>query len=258
MKYVYEGKQIVLVEVVRGSRQNLVILGNGYSIGDPFFSIPKEKNFRRMGTVLAMFFKKECSGLEEAQQELADFIKREYDNYRNVTLYGHSKCGVMFFYILSLIDRPVTSISVSAPFGGSFWADVKQVKKLLWNERSFGHKILKGWQYILYRMIFKNHAVDRDIIAGSEYLEKERTIPGYHTVVNVLSQCLEFSDEIARGNVPQAFFSQLNHLAGYERGDGIVSSESQLKHGPMVKCYIIANHMTSFNQAMFVLKQYVL
>lgn len=265
MEYVYNGKQIVLVEVTKGDNSNLVILGNGFSLGDPGLSIPKEKDFKFCGTSLAMFFKKDCTGLEAAQEELADFINKEYDKYKKVVLYGHSKCGVMFYNILPLIQKPVTAISVSAPFKGSFWADGNMVKERLWCNRDFIAKLFKGWQYGLYKMIFSNHAVDQDIIAGSEYLTKERNIPDFHTTVNVVSVChgllnVIFNKKLWNKQAVLAMLlSPLNILAKYEKGDGIVSRcsqwlgeiENENQH------LVLASHATSFVYGREILKSYL-
>lgn len=242
----YNGDEIVLVPVSMSSNNNLIIVGNGFSIGDPFMSAPRMRNSKKLGTILAMFFKKDCSGLETAQQELAQYINKVYHNYQNVVVYGHSKCGVMFYKMLSLITSPIISISVSAPFGGCFWADKEQVRKSL-----------KCWNYWIYEKIFSNHMVDQDIITGSEYLKKERHIPEYHVAVNMVSQVYDFVDEFRGGNLGQSIFSSLNKLAGYKQGDGIVSVQSQLQQKGMTNFYIVASHVTSFKKGEFSIRHYL-
>lgn len=264
MKILFEGSQIVMAEVHSGMKSNLVILGNGFSIGDPFFSFPNRKRFSNMGTVMAMFFKKECTGLEAAQEELAEFIRREHNKYDRVVLYGQSKCGVMFYNTLSLLATPVTAICVSSPFGGTFWANKEAVKEKLWTNRNFFEKLFKGWQYFLYKKIFSDHPVDRDLIEGSEYLSKERVIPECHTVVCVTALCYDFLEEISKCKFKSAVCSTLNKYIGQGvseavDGDGIVRINSQIppKMPTSIRNLIRSSHITSFDDAVFVLREHI-
>ena len=155
MKVLFEGSQILVAEIRSGFKPTLVIVGNGYSIGDPFFAFPNYKLFARMGTVVAVFFKKECTGLEDAQVELAQFINEVYDQYEKVILYGQSKCGVMFYNILSLLQKPVVAISVSAPFKGTLWTDCKAVKENRWTLGILFKKSLRGGNTSCTRRFFR-------------------------------------------------------------------------------------------------------
>lgn len=262
MKVLFEGSQILVAEIRSGFKPTLVIVGNGYSIGDPFFAFPNYKLFGRMGTVVAVFFKKECTGLEDAQVELAQFINEVYDKYEKVVLYGQSKCGVMFYNILSLLQKPVVTISVSAPFKGTFWADCKAVKEKLWTSRSLVQKIFKGWQYLLYQKIFSNHPVDRDLIPGSAYLTKERVIPKCHKTVCVTAYCGDPTDELLKMNFKNAFCATLNKFLADENdedhiGDGIVLSESQYSENADFHHTIVSCHMTSFNDGIHIIRRFM-
>ena len=241
-KIAYNGDEIVLVEISTVKKKNLIILGNGFSLGDPGISMPKAKDYSRLGVTLAMFFRKDCSGLEAAQEELAHFINSKYHNYKDVVVYGHSKCGVMFYNMLSLIPSPITSISVSAPFNGSFWADEDAVLKRLEENKLSLHRLV-------YKRIFSNHNVDKDIIEGSKYLSTKRFIPDFHTVANVVTQCFDVQYELSKGNFGQAFFSYLNKIAQYDSGDGIVSVKSQKANTAVKSDFLWASHMNSFNRA---------
>jgi len=263
MDIVFEGEQIILVEVVNKRadlRRNLVILGNGFTIGDPGFHLPSARNFARFGNVLAMFFKPNCVGLEAAEKELAKFINKESQKYTRVALYGHSKCGVMFYNMLPRIKNPVTVITVSAPFAGYFWADVQKVRKRLWEKKSLLGKIFTGWQYFLYNKMFPNRAVDCDLIPGSDYLKKERPeLTISHKIANVVSCCYSPARELRRCSLFRFIYAKMNILAKYgvEHGDGVVSISSQQARSIKVNFFVHGTHPESFDKARVILNSYL-
>lgn len=132
---VYKSSNLIIQKIRTGNR-NLIIIGSGYSLSidnnnritdhDPFMI------FRNIGiknaTIMSIFYPLEASGLEESGKELSNFINSISKDYDNITLIGHSKCGVCFANATKWIAFDnLEIITISAPFYGTPFVNKKDV-----------------------------------------------------------------------------------------------------------------------------------
>jgi len=259
MKTIFEGKEVVIVEVCsrNGGKntQNLLLLGNGFSIGDKGFFIPKNKDFQKYGHVLSVFFKEECESLEKAEEELFVFLNEEYEHYFRVILYGSGRSGLVFYNLVTRLKRTVTLITVSTPFGGCFWSNEWRVRKYLFENRIFLGKL----RYYLGKVLYPINRLDFHTVIGSKYLvqTKKRKMPAGHIVANVVTHCGDIGDELRRGCFKNAVYAYLNRLARYYSGNGIVSINSQQACDTRVNYSIHANYADAFERARIILSELI-
>ena len=114
----------------------------------------------------------------------------------------------------------------------------------------------------MYKKIFSNHPVDRDLIPGSAYLTKERVIPKCHKIVCVTAYCSYPTDELLKLRIKNAFCAMLNKFLSNgndeeHMGDGIVLFESQYDENADFHHTIVSCHMTSFNDAIHLIRRFV-
>jgi len=259
MKTVFEGNQVVVFEVADRKAgqncQNLIVLGNGFSIGDKGFWIPKTEDFQKFGHVLSVFFKEECENLEKAEDEVFEFLNKEYEHYFRMVLYGSGKSGLVFYNLATRMERAVTLITVSTPFGGCFWSNEWRVKKYLFENRIFLGKL----RYYLGKMIYPINKLDFHTVIGSKYLAqtKKRKMPAGHIVANVVSHCGDIQQELSRGRFKNAIYAYMNRLARYYSGNGIVSINSQQACDTRVNYSIHANYAESFERARIIISEFI-
>lgn len=102
---IYKTENIVLQEVRKSSSKTCIIMWSGYSLSvnennkviykDPLLFPPKGKQYGDY-TVLSLFYTFECKGLDISGKELANYINNNMNQYDNIILHGHSKCGSCF------------------------------------------------------------------------------------------------------------------------------------------------------------------
>ena len=80
-------------------------------------------------TVYAFYFTFECSGLEEASKEIAEFVNSLSEEYEQIFLVGHSKCGVCLYNASYYCKKDITLVTISTPFDGTIVADKETVEK---------------------------------------------------------------------------------------------------------------------------------
>ncbi len=245
----YESKNIIIQQTQKGNR-NLIILGSGYSLSideqnkivnhDPLMILPNIE-FQEE-TILSIFYPFESRGLEEAGKELSLFINSVMQDYDNITLIGHSKCGVCFANAAKWIKcKNVNIVTISAPFHGTTMADKEEMfKKLNWFEER------------IYLLIFSNHNVDKDIIPNSNFLQNaDYSGLENYTHINIVSECPEKSSN------PLDVVLKYLDKRGEINGDGIVSKTSQqsLSYSNTMEKDIKATHATSLELGTEILKE---
>lgn len=246
----YKSNNLIVHTAKQGEKENLVILGSGYSLSineqkqivnhDPLMIFPSMKEYQEDTTVMSIFYPFECEGLEESGKELSDFINSKIEEYNEIILIGHSKCGVCFANAAKRINPKVNIVTISAPFAGTPVADRKaMLKKCNWLEGK------------IFEFIFSNHEVDKDIRPNSEFI-KNADYSGleYHRNINIISTC------------PQKISNPLDMILVYVdkkgvSGDGIVPKASQklLIEGTIQEEFE-ATHATSLEKSMEIIKKY--
>lgn len=103
---IYKSDNIIIQLLQKGNGKNLAILGGGYSMSidssnrvikhDPFMVLPSPKRFKKTTTIMSIYYTFESKGIEASGKEIATFVNQVCNNYENVSLIGHSKCGVCF------------------------------------------------------------------------------------------------------------------------------------------------------------------
>lgn len=244
---IYRTENIVLQEVRKSSSKTCIIMGSGYSVSvdannkvthkDPLFFPPSGKKYGDY-TVLSLFYTFECKGLNEAGKDLADYINNNMNEYDNIILHGHSKCGSCFVNLAKWLNREVSIVSVSAPlnkYGTPITDRALFDTKLNWIERKIFHKI------------FSDHNVDRDLMENSEfltnldlhYLDKHR-----HKIVVSGCGC---NPRKFTFNPVALFLTWLDETKGIY-GDGIIPIYSQIPKNK-VFTQIIATHVDSMDKS---------
>ena len=213
---------------------------------DPFLSIPNEKEFKRIseGDIFLMYFPFECRGLQQAGEELAEYINKNMKEYSKIVVIGHSKAGVCVANMSRMLNRKCVLIFVSAPFEGT----------ILTNEEEIKAKVSKV-EYAVYRKYYNRHLVDLDIMPNSSFLREIADFSGVerHPCINVISECTYPRTILDLG------CKYLGFRVGYKHSDGIVSVESQeslSKNYPIVgKVYINASHANSLKRLLLASKK---
>ena len=230
----YKTQNIILhlVQVGKGHGRT-VIIGNGHSMSinskgviikvEPCMTIPHYvEKFNANDTVYDLYYTFECTGLNEAARDLANFIATN-ELGEDIWLIGHSKCGVCFYkaieYISTyLIRSKIYLVTISAPFNGTIMASnrFKKIPKRMNFLLNFVHGLL-----------FSDHAVDKDISPHSEFLSSlpcESYVLRVCTHYNICSTLVETHFWECKG-VQEKF---CKFLAWATRlSDGIVKYSSQ-------------------------------
>lgn len=236
---VYKSPNLIIQEIQNGDK-NLIIIGSGYSLSldnknkiihhDPFMIFP-DVDFPNV-TIMSVFYPFESSGLEDSGKELSNFINSISQNYDSITLIGHSKCGVCFANAAKWIDFDnLEIITISTPFYGTHFVNKKEV---------FQKSNL--FEKFIYSLAFSNHAVDKDIIPNSTFIQNA-DYSGLEKCkhINIISECPKDSKALS-----DIFFNYIDTRLQI-CGDGIVPKESQLFSYPnTIEISIKATHATSF------------
>ncbi len=183
---VYKTENIVMQRIQEGKkRKRCYIIGNGHSLNiDDNNVVTKhdpgmhefEPKIDKDNAVYAFYFTFECSGLEESSREIAEFVNNLSEEYEQIFLVGHSKCGLCLYNASHYCEKDITLVTISTPFRGTIIADKEAVEKKLKS------RILKK----VYNMIFSDHNVDRDIIPNSQFIQNMQNAT-YKEHINITS-----------------------------------------------------------------------
>lgn len=167
---IYKSDNIIIQLLQKGNGKNLAILGGGYSMSidssnrvikhDPFMVLPSPKRFKKTTTIMSIYYTFESKGIEASGKEIATFVNQVCNNYENVSLIGHSKCGVCFANAKQWIKRKLLAlVTISSPFEGTplttkgFDEDLSPSKKKIFN------------------FIYSKHQVDLDIGENADFIK---------------------------------------------------------------------------------------
>lgn len=255
----YKSENVILqVLEYNENAQNVVILGEGYSESvnekgiithcDPLMFKPNTNLFNQNTQVIYVYYPFDVEQQQErlgiAGQEIASYINENLKDYEeeNIVAIGHSKCGVCFANMAQWLNRKITIVTISSPFKGTVVAD-----KSLFKEK------MNYFEFSIYNIMFSDHQVDKDIIAGSCFLEQanyDRLANQNH--INIVSACKKESN-----NLIDNILSYINDKYSIN-GDGIVPLESQLmEYENTIQIFIEASHATSMEKGIEVAKQYI-
>lgn len=98
-------------------------------------------NFQEDLTIMSIFYPFESRGLENAGKELSYFIDSVMQDYDNITLIGHSKCGVCFANAAKWIKcKNLKIVTISAPFLGTIMANKEEMFRLFWFRKLYTYQ----------------------------------------------------------------------------------------------------------------------
>lgn len=255
----YKSKNVILqVLEYNKNAQNVVILGEGYSESvnekgiithcDLLMFKPNTNLFNQNTQVIYVYYPFDVEQQQErlgiAGQEIASYINENLKDYEeeNIVAIGHSKCGVCFANMTQWLNRKITIVTISSPFKGTVIAD-----KSLFKEK------MNYFEFSIYNIMFSDHQVDKDIIAGSYFLEQanyDGLVNQNH--INIVSVCKKDSN-----NLIDNILSYINDKYSIN-GDGIVSLESQLmEYENTIQIFVEASHATAMEKGIEVIKQYI-
>lgn len=247
----YKSENVIIQTAKEGGKKNLVILGSGFSLSideygnvinhDPFMILPSMKQFSDNTTVMSIFYPFESKGLEEAGIDLSNFINLNLNEYENVTLIGHSKCGVCFANLSKWIKRDINVVTISTPYTGTPVANGEEFAKYL-----------NSIEEEVYVKIFSDHNVDKDLVTDSNFM-KNADYSGLNKCkhINIVSTCPENSL-----NPIDMFLIYMDTKGVY--GDGIAPKKSQqIFLEGTIQEYIQTTHATSLEKGIEIAKKYI-
>ena len=219
---VHKTPNVVVQKIQEGTERDCCfVIGSGYTIDlneknrvtwhDPAM-IEQKYGMKKDISVYTFFYTYECSGLEQAAKEIAEFVNTLFKKYKRIYLVGHSKCGLCLCRTTEYLNGYVTLVTISTPFNGTIVADQRAV------EKQVKSRVLM-W---MYRKIFSNHNVDKDIIPGSDFLKKLND-PVCEEHINLMSKL----------NRKKIYFSLIDFFLLFVdkalelEGDGVVPISSQ-------------------------------
>lgn len=245
---VYKTDNIIIQKTQEGLRKKrCFIIGTGHSLSvneedyitkhDPFMHefVPK---VAEEVTVYVFYFTFESSGLEESSREIAEFVDSLQENYEQIFLVGHSKCGVCLTNTSWYCKKEVVLVTISTPFKGTIVADKEMTEKEL------KYPILIK----IYNMIFSNHNVDKDIAPNSRCI-KNMHYPICKEHINVVSTLRGLQDCNNPIDVFLVFWDKLLKIGG----DGIVSIDSQMATTTNQEINVFCSHASSLTQALRII-----
>lgn len=219
---VYKTENVVIQRIQKGEkRKRCYIIGNGHSLTLDINNVvtkhdPCMHKFQHKisgdNAVYAFYFTFECTGLEQASKEIADFVNNLSEEYEQIFLVGHSKCGVCLYNASYYCEKNITLVTISAPFRGTIIADKKTVEKKLKSQT------LKK----VYNMIFSDHNVDRDIIPNSQFIQNmhNATCKEHINITSSLKNVFSCKDIL---DLLLLICDKIMQI----HGDGVVSLDSQ-------------------------------
>lgn len=246
---VYQTENVIVRNVQQGKeRKRCYLIGNGHSLSisethlvtkhDPGMHMFAPK-IKAENAVYVFYFTFECSGLEGASKELATFIDCLSETYEEVILVGHSKCGLCLYQASHSCQENVTLVTISTPFHGTIIADKNAV------ERKLSLWLFKE----IYRMVFSDHKVDRDLISNSRWFQiMQPTSCKKH--INMTSSLERVSD---CRNFVDLFLLALDRQLQMD-GDGIVPLFSQQTNSTQTIA-LSCSHASSLEQGLAILEK---
>lgn len=240
---------IVIQRIQIGNKnKKCYIISNGHSVSiDENDHVVKHDPLMRQfnpeiskeHTVYAFYFTFECEGLEKSSLEIAQFVNELFGKYEEIVLVGHSKSGVCLANATCYCQKPVTLVTISAPFYGTVVAD-----------KEWAEMLLKKKLYIkLYNMVFSDHKVDRDIAPDSEFLlNMNQPICNKH--INIISYFRGIGD--CRSLVDLLLFAT-NKIMRL-KGDGVVSLVSQYPDSNNKMICLYCSHASSLKEGLKVIE----
>lgn len=246
---VFKTGNVVIQKVQDGEkRKRCYIIGNGYSLNvdDNNVVIKHDPCMRKFqprmssdNTIYAFYFTFECIGLEESSKEISEFVNNLSEEYEQIFLVGHSKCGLCLCNASYYCEKSITLVTISTPFGGTIIADKEAVEKKLKSQ------ILKK----VYNMIFSDHNVDRDIIPNSQFIQNMHN-GTYTEHINITSSLKNvFSCE----NIMDLLLFIFDKIMQIN-GDGVVSLNSQ-KVNSTRTVNMICSHANSLKKGLKVVEK---
>jgi hypothetical protein len=162
---------VVIQKIQEGTDRDLCfIIGSGYSLNvdeedrvswhDPAM-IKHNYRLRKEITVYIYFYTYECEGLAAAAEEIAQFTNSIFEEHERIFFVGYSKCALCLCKATEYLKDLVTLATISPPIHGTIIADQEAIEKMVKSP-------ILMW---MYRKIFSNHKIDKDIIPGSEFLK---------------------------------------------------------------------------------------
>ena len=246
---VYRTENIVIQKIQEGEkRKRCYIIGNGHSLNvDDNDVITKhdpgmhkfQPEISKDNTVYAFYFTFECSGLEESSVEIAEFVNKLSEEYEQIFLVGHSKCGLCLYNASHYCKKYITLVTISTPFNGTIIADKKTVEKKLKS------RIFKKF----YNMIFSDHNVDRDIIPNSQFIQnmQDATFEKHINITSSLNNIFSCKDIV---DLLLFILDKIMRI----NGDGIVPINSQ-KVNSTQTVNMICSHANSLRKGLEVVEK---
>ena len=241
---------VVIQKIQQGtSRNRCFIIGSGYTLNvdeedrvtwhDPAM-IKHEYGILEDITVYTFFYTYECKGLAEAAEEIATFVNTLFKKFDRIFLIGHSKCGLCMCKTTEYLNDLATLVTISTPFDGTIVADKDAV------ERKVKSKTLM-W---MYRKIFSDHNVDKDIMPGSEFLKNLKD-PVCSEHINLMSK---FDDKKVYFSPIDQFLKLVDKVLNLG-GDGVVPFSSQM--AKTEKCATLGcSHAESLKEGLRMIEEY--
>lgn len=189
--------------------------------------------------VYAFYFTFECSGLEESSKDIAEFVNSLSEEYEQIFLVGHSKCGLCLYNASHYCEKGITLVTISTPFSGTIIVDKETVEKKL------KIRILKK----IYNMIFSDHNVDRDIIPNSQFIQNMQEAI-YKEHINITSS---LKNICSCKDIMDLLLFILDKILKIN-GDGIVPLNSQ-KTNSTRTVNMICSHANSLRKGLEVVEK---
>lgn len=251
---VYKTSNVLVQQIQMGTKkERCYIIGNGHSLElnchdrvikhEPFTERFNPK-ISKEHTVFAFYFTYECAGLCKASEDLAEFINRigKQGKLGHPILVGHSKCGVCLSNATHYLGYDVTLVTISAPFSGTPVTNMEYVEAKLKSK-------LLIW---IYKKIFSNHNVDKDIMPNSKFIRQLMLHPRCIKHVNIVSKlpsslyCKNLIDMVL------LFLDKRLQI----NGDGIVPLKSQ-HHTLGITTEIYCSYASSLEKGLALLDSFL-
>lgn len=246
---VYKTENVVIQRIQEGEeRKRCYIIGNGHSLSVDVNNVITKHNpcmhkfqpkISKETAVYAFYFTFECSGLEESSKEIAEFVNNLSEEYEQIFLVGHSKCGLCLYNASHYCEKGITLVTISTPFGGTIIADKETIEKKL------KFRILKK----VYNMIFSDHNVDRDIIPNSRFIQNMQSAT-YKEHINITSS---FKNVFSCKDILDLLLFICDKIMRIN-GDGLVSLNSQ-KVNSTRTINMICSHANSLRKGLEVVEK---
>lgn len=230
---VYKSSNLNIQRLKPGTSNNLVILGNGWNVSlddnnkivrhDPVFCMPNAEVKQILecsgdNEVLFTYFPFECSGIEVASIELANFLNSHYQT-KQITFIGHSKSALQFIESLNYLKKDSKNVKliIASPTFGGVLPDEQVMSKLGWFSK------------LMYRLIFAPHRVNEDVTIGSKFLTQVANF----SILNNYNKKYLFRSQINKHrftlNPIELFLRHIDNQLGIN-GDGITGFDNQYYH----------------------------